>query len=401
MRVDIHDYKGRLKQLFRAIRNSKILKSNQKILFQYYHACIAEGLSIGRIEKCLRHLYKIALMLNKPFTKCKKEDIVKIVEWIEQSKYSEWTKHDYKAVLKKFFRWLRKSEEYPEEVKWIKNSKAKKNRLPEEILTEEEIKQMAERAENLRDKAFVLVLYESGARIGEILPLKIKNVYFDRYGAVLLINGKTGQRRVRIIASAPALAKWLEIHPFREKLEAWVWIDLGNRNKYNLMSYPAILKMLRKLARKAGIRKRVNPHSFRHARATHLAKHLTEAQLKQYFGWSQSSEMASIYVHLSGRDVDDALLRLQGLKEERREEEEMKIKICPRCKEKNDPLAKFCRRCGSPLDFKFALDLEEKRREKDEIVAKVIERIIEKLNLEKVVYETIRELKLEKEFERA
>lgn len=64
--------------------------------------------------------------------------------------------------------------------------------------------------------------------------------------------------------------------------------------------------LFKKAARKTKIRKRCNPHIFRHSRATLLAQHLTEAQLKQVFGWTQSSKMASVYVHLSGRDNDDA-----------------------------------------------------------------------------------------------
>jgi len=42
--------------------------------------------------------------------------------------------------------------------------------------------------------------------------------------------------------------------------------------------------------------------------------------MKQYFGWVQGSDMASVYVHLSGRDVDNALLKLNGLevKEEKK-----------------------------------------------------------------------------------
>jgi hypothetical protein len=39
-----------------------------------------------------------------------------------------------------------------------------------------------------------------------------------------------------------------------------------------------------------------------------LAGKLAEAQMNQIFGWKQSSEMLSIYVHLSGKDVDDAIL---------------------------------------------------------------------------------------------
>ena len=109
--------------------------------------------------------------------------------------------------------------------------------------------------------------------------------------------------------------------------------------------------LLKKLAEKAGVKKRVNPHAFRHARATFLAKHLTEAQMKEFFGWVQNSDMPAIYVHLSGRDVDNALLGVYGIKEgEKAKEPTIKIQVCPRCNEKNDPAAKFCRRCYLPLD---------------------------------------------------
>ena len=117
--------------------------------------------------------------------------------------------------------------------------------------------------------------------------------------------------------------------------------------------------MLRKLAEKARVK--INPHAFRHARATHLASKLTEAQMKELFGWVQSSDMASVYVHLSGRDVDNALLRLHGLTKDKEDKDRvMNLRICPRCGEKNDPVSNFCKRCASPLDSKVAIELEEK-----------------------------------------
>ena len=82
--------------------------------------------------------------------------------------------------------------------------------------------------------------------------------------------------------------------------------------------------MLREVAQKAGIDKPINPHHFRHPRATDLAKKLTEAQLCQYMGWIQSSKEAATYVHLSGRDMDKAILTLHGLAEEETEEEHSK-----------------------------------------------------------------------------
>lgn len=123
--------------------------------------------------------------------------------------------------------------------------------------------------------------------------------------------------------------------------------------------------------------------------------------MKEYFGWTQSSGMAATYVHLSGRDVDNALLKLHGLaKDENGQENVLKIKFCPRCKEKNDAVSQFCRRCGSPLELKVALDLEVKKKEKDELVAMVMERLGEKLNIEKTVQEIIYELKVEEKFKK-
>jgi hypothetical protein len=44
-----------------------------------------------------------------------------------------------------------------------------------------------------------------------------------------------------------------------------------------------------------------------------MANYLTEAQMNAYFGWVQGSGMPSVYVHLSGRDIDDAILKANGV----------------------------------------------------------------------------------------
>ncbi len=71
------------------------------------------------------------------------------------------------------------------------------------MLTAEKVNKLIESADHIRDKAFISTLHESGCRIEELLCLQLKYVQFDKFGAVLLVNGKTGQRRVRVIASAP------------------------------------------------------------------------------------------------------------------------------------------------------------------------------------------------------
>jgi hypothetical protein len=230
------------------------------------------------------------------------------------------------------------------------------------MLSEDDIKNLINVAENPRDKAFIAILYESGCRIGEMLFLRLKHINFDQYGAQLLVDGKTGYRRVRIIASAPYLTEWINKHPRKDDPEAPLWIS----RVYETMSYAALRITFKRLFKKAGVHKKINFHNFRHSRATYLANHLTEAQMKEFFGWVQASDMASIYVHLSGRDVDKALLKVYGIQnEEKKEESQLNPKKCPRCQEINPFSNKFCNKCGQILDAHLAIeeikiDLERK-----------------------------------------
>lgn len=386
-KIEIYNYDRQIESVLNRIKHSKTEPKNKAAILDFYEDCLPRGLSKARILKYLYTLQSIAKLFNKSFEKAAKDDIVDIVRKIEEKDYSDWTKHDFKVVIKIFYRWLRKADEYPDEVKWIKARVRNGNLLPEEILTEDDIKKLVECATSLRDKAFILVLYESGCRIGEILTLRIRNVQFDDYGAVLIVSGKTGDRRVRIIASAPKLSAWLEHHPLRENTDAPLWVTVGTRTKNEVLGYGAAKAMLTDVAVKAGIKKRVYPHLFRHSRATFLANFLTEAQLKQHFGWVQSSGMASTYVHLSGRDVDNALLKLQGIKTASQEKEALlKTISCRRCKESNSPTSRFCIRCGSPLDVKSELELDELRIKADKLMSiliqdpEVLEKLLDKLD---------------------
>jgi integrase/recombinase XerD len=370
----IYNYENRINRTLDRIHNSKIDEKSKKQLEDFYRECIIQGLSKARIAKYLDTLGRIAKWLNKPFAEVQKEDLMSLVQKIESGDYSDWTKHDYKLILKIFYKWLKKTEDYPEIVKWISTRVRNNNHvLPEEVLTEEDIQKLAEYTSNLRDKAFVLVLYESGCRIGELLSLKIRNVQFDDYGAVLIVSGKTGDRRVRIIFSVPKLASWIENHPQRESPDAPLWVCLGTRNRGTVLSYASAKSMLKDIAQKGGLKKRIYPHLFRHSRATYLANHLTEAQLKHHFGWVQSSKMAATYVHLSGREIDSALLMLQGIKvDEDKDETQLKVISCPRCKNENSPTSKFCNVCGYCLDTKTAVEMDQLREKADGLMNELV-----------------------------
>jgi integrase len=325
---DLYNRKQTMENLLQKLKRSNISKTNKELIMSFYNQCIADGLSIARINKYLFSLMFLAKLLKKDFNKAKKEDMVKLVASIEKKEdWGDATKQHYKVVIKKFYKWLNGGEDYPQEVKWIKTTLKNNNRkLPSEILTEDEIYRMVKAADNARDKALILVLYESGCRIGEILNLKIKDISFDEYGCVLIVNGKTGERRVRLVkgyGASEALKIWLDSHPFKDNKEAYVWLSLSTNSRFEPVGYRGVYKMLADVGKKCGITKPLNPHNFRHSRATHLANTLTEAQMKELFGWTQGSKMASIYVHLSGRDVDKALIEKFGSIEMKREKEKL------------------------------------------------------------------------------
>lgn len=338
---------------------------NRKIAEKFLEDCYAEGLQKKRIDKYRYQLKKISDLLGKSFEEATKEDIKRMIAEIERSNYKDWTKHDFKVAIKRFWKWLKKTEDiYPDEVRWIRTTlKNRYSRLPEDLLTQEEVKKMIEAADNIRDKALIAVLYESGCRAGELLNMRFKDVSFDEPTCSIKLHGKTGDRRVLLVSSTPYLANWIAHAPNKGDPNAPVWVSIGTRNHWRPLKYNSLRERLKAVARKAGIKKQVNPHNFRHSRATHLANKLTEAQMCAYLGWAQGSDMPRVYVHLSGRDVDSAILEMHGLKKkEESREESLKFKECPICGKANEFEAKICVRCARPLDLQSALEIREKEK---------------------------------------
>ncbi len=341
------------------------LEFNLETIKKFLNDREAEGLSKRRLDKYYYILKKLSVMLNKEFSKANLDDIKQLVIKVQNNGYQEATISDYKLFIKVFYRWLmpikNDPDAYPELVRWIKvNGKHGNNKLPEELLTQEEVKRMIEIAD-VHDKAFVSLLYESGMRAGEIKSIYVKSLKFDEFGAIIIIpQGKTGSRRIMVHDCIPYLQNWINLR--KAKSDDYLFITKDNRNER--LTDSVMNNKVKALAQKAGLDKRVHPHLFRHSRATFLANFLTEAQMKSYFGWVKDSKMASVYVHLSGRDTDTALLskvyNIQPVKDEIKDYE-LKPKICIYCNTSNEATAKFCNKCQKPVDPKSRIQFEEKR----------------------------------------
>ena len=347
---------------------------NAEILFKYYRSRVAEGLSLARIIKCLNTLRLISKSLVKPFVEATKEDIENFIVKIEERSFSQWTKQDYKIILKKFYKWLRDSENYPPEVRWIRVSRNIPSKLQKkDLLTLEEIQKIADCTTNIRDRAFIWVYFESMRRLGEILSLKIGNVEFDDLGARLAIYGKMGRADARVITSTTFLASWLNIHPLKENPDAPVWVTLNRKGKYKQLTYGTVRSMLKDCAQRAGIKKRVWLYLIRHSRITPASKVLSYSLLCSTAGWKQGSRMPSVYVHLAGEDVDEAQCILNGITNFEKKDELLRPKICKKCDTKNSSDSKFCNKCGFPLDYETAVKMDEVRTKLDRLLDKLTE----------------------------
>ncbi|AKB13082.1 Site-specific recombinase XerD [Methanosarcina thermophila] len=366
------------------LKSEELSECNREILSKYFRYLRHEGNSERTALNHMENMIWVAKALHEcDLGKLTEDDLYLFFDALENytytdragkiKKYSEPTKETRKVSLKKFLKW-NKNYELHEKIK-CKRLKGKK--LPEDIKCKEDIVKMIEAGSNSRDRAIIACFYESGARRGEQLSVKLKNVELDEYGAVITFpEGKTGARRVRLVFSAPYLREWIDDHPRKDERDAPLWCTLDKNA--GLMSVTGLVNVFNRCGEKAGIEKKVNPHSFRHDRATHLATNFTEQQLKMYLGWSPTSTQPATYVHLSGKNMDDAVLKMYGIKTNEDDTEFLKPGVCPRCHELTPVNARFCLKCGLPLsreatttvesirnDYIQFADLEELREMKD------------------------------------
>ncbi|KPV47655.1 MULTISPECIES: site-specific integrase [Acidiplasma] len=372
------DYTFYLQREIKKIDSIKINKESKEKIKEFIDDLTFSGISDGRKYAYIIRLRKIALMLNDRFLNPDKKDIKMVISNIMNSRV-KWGGSDehrpsdnsiesYYVTLKKFYKWLLGNNKiYPECVEWIKfNSHPSHEIKPESLITKDEEIKLINGCRNSRDRALISLLYDSGCRISELLTMRIKDLRFDDYGAIISVTGKTGFREVRIIGnSIYYLKEYLNDHPLKDP-DSWLFIMKNNER----MGYDEVRSMILKAKRRSGIKRRIYPHLFRHTRATILASKVAEAPLESQMGWVHGSRQTRTYIHLSMRDQDNAILKAYGIKIDENKIIEPMPKKCPRCNALNPEDAKYCHNCWLPLDEKLALEYESKEKEIEDKIEK-------------------------------
>ena len=326
------------------------------------------NLSVASQESYLRSLGMLGRFLVehriRDFGKAKEEDLRLYLDSIASKSASikMWSK----TAIKVFYRWLiaknidRKSP-FPPLVSWIVIGAVKPPEFkPEDFLSPDEVKRIMSAAKNHRDRAFIHLLFDSGCRIGELLNVQIKDVHLeDAYPYIYVRNSKTKPRPVYLKESIHDLRSWLESHPSLNTpnfKEAFLFVPIKqewkrkkNRARLPYWTENKAIESLRRLARDAGIEKRVRAHEFRHIRISpDRIAGVPDDMNRMARGLSKASRILDRYSHSAPQDYAKVRMRLAG-EPVPADDAPFKAKTCFRCKTSNDWAANYCRACASPL----------------------------------------------------
>jgi integrase len=338
------------------VQNLPNIKNNEETINKYRRYLDLQGYKFQTIFNKVWVLVPFFdFICHKKAEEVKKEDIEDYIVSCRKTKKQN-TVDRYAIELRFFFKWLNPDNNLFENIKTHKE----KNRLPStSILTPSEAMSIIKEGRNQRDRAFLFVLWDSAARLNEILSLKKRDVQFDQYGCVITVTGKTGMRRIRLIDSVPDLQLWINQHT--GKLDDPLFPALPKIEKFSRRGAQNVVV---RAAERAKIEKNVHAHLFRHSKLTDLTKKgLGEMELRIFAGWENSSNMPATYLHLSGKDVEDKILAINGIKPIEKEEEQVKptLKVCPRCNTNNPFDAIYCRTCSMILDQTTATNIESSK----------------------------------------
>ncbi|MBB4804343.1 integrase/recombinase XerD [Flavobacterium nitrogenifigens] len=152
--------------------------------------------------------------------------------------------------------------------------------------------------EGERNRAMLETLYGCGLRVSELITLKISDLFFDE--GFIKITGKGNKER--FVPIGPLTQKYIDL--YRKEIRTHLNIKKGAEDtlflnrRGNQLTRAMIFTIIKDLAQKIGLKKRISPHTLRHSFATHLLENGADLRSIQLMLGHESITTTEIYVHL-------------------------------------------------------------------------------------------------------
>ena len=230
------------------------------------------------------------------------QELQDMVEWINELGMSAFSQARIISGLKSFYKFLIYEGEMDVDPTTLLEAPKLGRKLPD-TLSIQEIDQILEAIdhstpEGTRNRAMLETLYSSGLRVSELIGLKTSNVHFEV--GFLRVTGKGNKER--LVPIGRTALKHINI--YREEVRVHLDIKQGHEaflflnRRGRQLTRQMVFTFLKDLVVKAGIKKTISPHPFRHSFATHLIEGGADLRAVQEMLGHESITTTEIYTHL-------------------------------------------------------------------------------------------------------
>ncbi|GGP04064.1 tyrosine recombinase XerC [Cloacibacterium rupense] len=241
------------------------------------------------------------------------EDLQEYLVQQSKQKISERTQARWISSIKSFFKFLLEEEIREDNPATLLEGPKLGLYLPDTLSTEdiERITKSIDISTDLgiRNQCMIEVLYGCGLRVSELIDLKISDINFKE--GFIKVEGKG--KKIRFVPLAKYTSKliknYIENVRINNKINKKYEDILFLNSRGSAMSRVIVFIIIKELAEKAGIRKNISPHTFRHSFATHLLQNGADLRFIQEMLGHSSITTTEIYTHLKTEELHDVILK--------------------------------------------------------------------------------------------
>lgn len=283
-----------------------------------YYLKLERSMSEHSQDAYIRDIKKLADFLslsgiNKDPEDLKYDDLQAFILYLNELGLGDRSQARILSGVKSFYKYLLLEDMIKDDPTELVEGPKLKRKIPD-VLSVEEIVSLLDSIDlseetGHRNRAMLETLYACGLRVSELVNLKLSNYYPEiEYVKVL---GKNDKERIVPIGQEAIKYNDIYINNYRSKLnikEEWAdYLYLNRRGKP--LTRVMIFTIIKNLTQKAGINKKVSPHTFRHSFATHLVEGGADLRAVQDMLGHESILTTEIYTHLDQSYLRDTILK--------------------------------------------------------------------------------------------